>query len=246
MLPYLALGLVLALPGLIPSLALGWGVDPDVARQAHEHYVFRLFHHLDAVPIACLTPWLAIRFAGLAVLWLGLRWGFPRGQRLRRLAVVVHAALLIAVAGVGISLLKLWRPDTADTLLRFYWFRASDVALPLGVALAGTAVIARGIAATRPLAWMAWALAVGLVGIHLTDYAMLHLDGTPQFEEDYADEWMEACRWIVHSGQIPAHARFIAPRLAATFKWHTGRPEVVNWKEIPRTPAASSSGGTAW
>ena len=40
-------GLLLALPGLWPSLALDWGVDPQTARQAHEIYVFeRLPHHL--------------------------------------------------------------------------------------------------------------------------------------------------------------------------------------------------------
>ena len=38
----------------------------------------------DALPIARLTPWLTIRFAGLTVLWLVLCWALGRGGRWRR------------------------------------------------------------------------------------------------------------------------------------------------------------------
>ena len=40
-------GLLLSLPGVIPSLALDWGVDRATAQAAHQIYVFeRLPHHL--------------------------------------------------------------------------------------------------------------------------------------------------------------------------------------------------------
>ena len=45
--PALAGGLLLALPGLVPALALTWGVPAEVVREANRIYVYeRLYHHL--------------------------------------------------------------------------------------------------------------------------------------------------------------------------------------------------------
>ena len=58
-------GLLLALPGLVPSLMLDWGVDRETAPQAHEIYVFeRLPHHLI---LSGIHPEFILR--------LGLLWG---------------------------------------------------------------------------------------------------------------------------------------------------------------------------
>jgi len=65
--PGIVLGALLALPGVIPALALDWGVDPQVRCQAHQIYVFhRLPHHLlpRAFPVAGM-----ICFAGLVLVW---------------------------------------------------------------------------------------------------------------------------------------------------------------------------------
>ena len=45
------------------------------------------------------------------------------------------AGLAIALAGMALSLLDFWDRPTAAGLLRFYWFRLADVALPIGLAL---------------------------------------------------------------------------------------------------------------
>jgi hypothetical protein len=48
------------------------------------------------------------------------------------------------------------------------------------------------------------------------------------------DAWRAACLWIAQSGEIPADARFLTPKQSVTFKWYSGRAEVVNWKEAPQ------------
>ena len=68
--PYLAAGLLLALPGLIPSAALTWGAEPAVTRQAAVIYVYeRLSHHLvfHRLPTVFI-----LHHIGLWIVWLGL------------------------------------------------------------------------------------------------------------------------------------------------------------------------------
>jgi hypothetical protein len=48
---------------------------------------------------------------------------------------------------------------------------------------------------------------------------------------DYA-AWVDVCRWVAEN--TSAHALFLTPRLNHSFKWRTGRPEVVNRKDIPQ------------
>jgi hypothetical protein len=48
------------------------------------------------------------------------------------------------------------------------------------------------------------------------------------------DDWYAACKWVADSGKIPPGARFLAPRLAQTFKWYSGHSDVVNWKDVPQ------------
>jgi hypothetical protein len=49
------------------------------------------------------------------------------------------------------------------------------------------------------------------------------------------DAWVEVCNWIAKN--TPPDARFLTPRLNLSFKWRTGRPEVVNRKDIPQDAA---------
>jgi hypothetical protein len=55
-------------------------------------------------------------------------------------------------------------------------------------------------------------------------------------ELSHFDDWRDACRWIAASGRIPCDALFLTPRSCRTFKWYTGRAEVVNWKDVPQDP----------
>jgi hypothetical protein len=44
--------------------------------------------------------------------------------------------------------------------------------------------------------------------------------------------WVDVCDWI--AANTPPDALFLTPRLNQSFKWRTGRPEVVNRKDIPQ------------
>jgi len=256
MLPSLVAACALALLGLWPSLALNRGLDAATIVEGNQWYVIRLWHHLDGWTVATLTPWFAVRFGLVTVAWIVVvaLWkvcldaaatplqGVPPGTRpstgaLQPLVWTIHATLVVAAVGMGLSALRPAYPDVAEALLRFYWFRTSDVAVPLGVALLGTLLVFRGLAALRPYAWLGLAALTAAVALQAADDLRLRLDGTPQFEEDFVDEWNAACQWL-NASSIPRDAKFITPRLAQTFKWLTGRPEIVTWKEIPQNAAA--------
>ena len=135
MIPSLALGGLLSLPGLIPSLMLTWGTDPDVVQFANQIYVFqRLGHHLDP---AGFPPGFALRFIALSVAWAAMWYFGPPSSANNRLQAFVAGTLVLSLIGVIVAIVFAHHPVRAAGLLRFYWFRLSDVAVPMGVALAG-------------------------------------------------------------------------------------------------------------
>jgi hypothetical protein len=243
--PALVGGFLLSLPGLIPSLLLNWGTDAETVRLANQIYVYRrLYHHLDPAQIP--LPFI-VRFILLGMLWLLLCFRLPAGTTCggapwRQLRAFVGAAMLMALAGGAICWFSFYDPALAAGLLRFYWFRLADVAVPMGVAL-GTASLALQALRSSPI-WGRSALAVAAlvagahVGARLVNVPTL----PPAYRlshraTDFA-AWRRACDWVVHSGQIPPGAQFITPGKAQTFKWYAGRGEVANWKEIPQDAAA--------
>ena len=168
-LPGLLAGGGIALVGLIPAIQLDAGTPSEILREAHRIYVFeRLPHHLvpSSLPWTFLT-----RFGLLTLLWAlfcrprsfaddnnnavndsaaensaaedngALAW--------RRWNRFVASAVLIAFIGLAIDFGTLWGVrfggladrGLASELLRFYWLRLSDWAVPAGVALGGTAAL---------------------------------------------------------------------------------------------------------
>lgn len=232
--PGLLGALLLALPGLIPSLMLTWGVPAQILQRADEIYVFeRLYHHLDPTQF---RREFVIRFASLFAFWLILCRTAPRDEQERRLRRFVGAAMGIAAAGAAIGLSKFYHPVLAGSLLRFYWFRLADVMLPVGAALGVGVFIVRNLPSRRVLArlWLAAALLVCIA--NLGWYANRRMcPGTPRADKwvNHSD-WVDVCQWIADSEAIPARTTFLTPKLSITFKWHTARAEVANWKDIPQ------------
>lgn len=249
--PALVGGLVLALPGLAPAVALNLRVDAETARRANEIYVFeRLSHHLVAHEFE------GARIAAhvcLLALWIALAIAVRKDDGQRRLQGFVLGAVLIAAAGVLLDLTLLSRPEVAAAVLRYYWFRLADASLPLGVALAML-----GLAVKQDVlqpAWARWlsgeiltaAIILG-VGLSLgTAHYFQRLDSRPgadiqglpargdapeQTREQIQSQWQAACEWI--SRQTPEDAVFLTPRRQQTFKWHAGRSEVFCWKDVPQ------------
>ena len=258
--PALLVSLLLAMPGLIPSLALDWGKDAGSVREAHEIYVYqRLPHHLDPFRfplVENVLPFVAL--CGLSYLLWRKTADDAGTQRLGRF---VSASIAIAIVGFFIRVIGMLDSNMAASLLRFYWFRLADVAVPLGVALLGLRWVAR-----RPARILLPAVVL-LAGFHLADCAVLRLFAKPPYAERLPDleawssagrwmigqgpgptfpripradrlpdsaAWRKACDWVAQSDAIPKQARFLVPRMSQTFKWYADRGEVVVWKEVPQ------------
>ncbi len=245
--PGLIVGGLLALPGLIPVLLLDAGTDRATVRAAHKVYVYvRLGHHLAL----WMIPWQFIaRFLALTAAW-GLLWRFTCkrcDENLARLNRFVLVALGIAAAGALVTPLELVNRALAASVLRFYWYRLSDFAVPMGVALSGMAAIAV-LWRQRPVAARRWLIAVSLLaGLHLGSYMFIrpvpqpprsfrvsrHGGNFRRYCKEYM-AWRDVCDFVAQSPEIEPDALFLTDRLAQTFKWYSGRAEVGNWKDIPQ------------
>jgi len=120
-------------------------------------------------------------------------------------------------------------------VLRYYWYRLTDFAAPTAVALAATTLITAGLAERKK--WAAWGLAAALLlsGWFLAKVAWQRFaNPVPPADarmRDYA-LWVDACKWVKNN--TPPDATFLTPRWNHSFKWRTGRPEVVTRKDIPQ------------
>jgi len=238
MAPGLVGGLLLSLPALAPSLMLDRGTDAEVVRQAHEIYVYkRLAHHLV---IAKFPQPFILRFQLLAVVFgaLSLMIGDRAGEE--RLVAWATGSLAIAVVGVFLGLLGEIDPVLAAGWLRYYWFRLADAAVPIAVALLFASLVARLREARMPLGPWLGASAALVIAMHVASYGWQRSwDGQPRGDKSVRHpEWGMACEWIAHSGRVPPQARFLTPKESQTFKWRTGRGEVVTRKDIPQDAAS--------
>jgi hypothetical protein len=180
-----------------------------------------------------------LRFSGLLVAWLVLCRLTPRRGPTGALQGFVGGAIAIAIVGLAVNALTLVDPALAAGLLRFYWFRLVDVAVPLGVALLSVwwidqqrqwrPVLSKGL--------LAAVLAVAVM--HVGTLARVRcVPRVPRTVPYYYHAWRDVCGWIAASPEIPPDARFLTPRMNHTFKWYTGRSEVATWKDVPQDAAS--------
>ena len=256
----MAIGLLGALPGLIPALSLMWGVDGTVRGAAEEIYVFRrLPHHL--LPLA-FSAERVVRFVVVCSLaWVVDRWAARQSSPYRRLRPLLVASLIIAA--VGCCLYFGWggnRPFAARWM-RYYWFRWSDVAIPWGAAWGITLwvftdrqfevnlrlprLVFVGCTVLAGM-WLAWGTTWRSRGTEDAVFPAADRQGIGTLfvsgEEQWRayQSWQETCQWIDHN--LPPDAVFVTPRSQQTFKWYAHRAEVVSWKDIPQDAA----GIVAW
>ncbi|GHT40470.1 hypothetical protein FACS189443_0860 [Planctomycetales bacterium] len=131
---FYAAAFLLVLCGLVPALQLDSGTAPDIIRQAHQIYCFdRLQHHL--VPYL-FEPHLRWRFFFLTLIWIFFcRFG-RKGTRPQRLFDnFIWGTLLLYAIGWIIADGFCGSKMLSAELLRFYWFRWADVAVPMGVSV---------------------------------------------------------------------------------------------------------------
>jgi hypothetical protein len=234
--PGLIGGGLLALVGVVPALLLTWNELPDMVAKASQIYVFeRLPHHLALLSLPVEET--RSRFVRHGILLLALA---VLGMAIRRHAAIhmvrfAWGAALLAAIGLTIEIALSYEPQMAARLLRYYWHRLTDFAAPMAVALAATAFIVEAIKQRK--AWTAWLLVAAIVfpSWHLATVVSQRLTfPVPPADARMADydAWLNVCQWVAEN--TSANSLFLTPRLNHTFKWRTGRAEVVNRKDIPQ------------
>jgi hypothetical protein len=105
----------------------------------------------------------------------------------------------------------------------------------MATALYATALVADSL--DRRRRWASWLLIIALLvpSISLANRTVRRfLNPLPPADQKLRDvaAWVDACTWAAEN--TPEDALFLTPRLNLTFKWHAGRPEVANRKDLPQ------------
>jgi hypothetical protein len=123
----------------------------------------------------------------------------------------------------------------AAGVLRFYWFRLADIAVPLATSIAAIYFISQRANQSRPWTVPAWILIGLLPGSLLVAMSIARFQHPcPPSESKLANyvHWQDACNWI--RNHTPTDSIFLVPRAGQTFKWHAQRSDVANWKDVPQ------------
>jgi hypothetical protein len=129
-------------------------------------------------------------------------------------------------------------------LLRFYWFRLADVAVPLALAISTAAALADD-ATCRRLFPVPPAVIRGIASLLLAADVAAESNHWPLpgrtvvargDSKVEAAAWADICAWA--RDHLPPGTCVLTPRGAASFTWQTGLPEVVAWKNSPQDAAS--------
>ena len=251
MLPSLIAGGVLSLPGLVPTLLMSSGIPTKISLDGTWYYVFRrLQHHLVFTSFSIDVM---IRFGILSLLTFALATQFKVSKRLAGISRFALASILLVIVGIVIDLCT-GKTYNASQLLRFYWFRLADVAVPLLSSLTVISVLQNGLrlkrtsSKTEGVASPRRNLVFGFTAL-LTSVCLLALVNNSIEQKNAVSksdrqghiqtanrlkDWREICRWAKRNSN--RDQCFLAPPNHQTFKWYAHRSEVVTWKDVPQDP----------
>jgi len=249
--PALLLGGALALPGAIPALQLTQGVSPEIPAKANEIYVFeRLPHHL--APLALRPSELTkktLRFGavvlGFLALWLiGWNLTLASGQATWPSALTIlmkfaWGSLALSLFGFAWELAYWNHPLQAARLLKYYWFRLADIAVPLAVALAVGYLVSVLLERRPQLAALLLAVAISFPVWTMLDSSLeRYQNPVAPADRKLKDHvaWKEACLWARNN--TPSDAMFLVPRGSQSFEWFAHRAGLVTWKDVPQDAAS--------
>jgi hypothetical protein len=247
MLPGLITGGAIAMLGLVPTLALNWNTPPEIIEQANYIYTFvRLPHHLALLHNG--PDWLierAGRHAVVFAIWvlLTLRLWKHRPEAfhgpLGRIILFATGALTLAACGLAIEVALQNHPYIAAKLQRFYWYRLNDVTAAAVAAWLLLDWIVELLARRKPLGAVLLLATLAVVGGRMAHLAFNRVVSpvAPADRKMVNDaHWIDVCDWV-RDNTSPT-ALFLVPRESHSFKWRTGRPEIVTRKDIPQDAAS--------
>jgi hypothetical protein len=239
--PSLLLGGVLALPGILPGLLLTVSVPSEVSAEANRIYVFeRLPHHLAPLqlPREELTRRIQ-RFGLLIFAFAGLSWyrsqQETRSPALLRIQNWALMCLAVSLIGLAWEVTTLNHPDLSASLLKYYWFRLADIAVPLAVALSLGSLLQFALKNQSRVAAIVSAFSIAtacywLITTSTTRYA--ESSEIDSYAARHAYGWREACEWARE--HTSPDSLFMVPRRAYDFRWHAERPVFFTWKDVPQ------------
>jgi hypothetical protein len=270
-LPWLLLGGLIGLVGVVPAAAGIGGpdiVDKIAAPQVHVY--LRLAHHMCPRTFAFERHLAACAsLLGLAVAtYTAFRPSRAQGQDAQigdlgpncptLLLKIAWVSVAFSLTGLVIDLVgSPAQPYLVSKLLRFYWFRWSDIIVPLAWTVVfctcvqrrayssecGVQKLASG--GTALLACMSVAILLPF-SLHVlrdwngavpsADKLLVESDPRISIETDRYVDWLAACNWIREN--TPEDSLWFTPKYQQTFKWHAGRAEVVCWKDVPQDNAS--------
>ncbi len=277
-LPWLGTAAIIGLLGILPAASGLSG--PDIVEKvsaAQVHVYMRLPHHLSPQLFAWQRHVAAATSLSVLTL-LTIWWRFsanpsrhrqltdislgPGALQLRGLGLLLSCAWV----AVGFSLIGLaldWtltrsRPDLGAKLLRFYWFRWSDIAVPLACSLVfwklaapyapngdrrGPRVFSLRQHVQIALATLSLLIVAGIQFdrslkpmVPAADRLVVEAVGRNAIDTDRYVDWLAACQWIEHN--TPTDSLWFTPKYQQSFKWHAQRAEVYCWKDVPQDNAS--------
>jgi hypothetical protein len=245
----LAVGGLFAMAGLYPALVLTKGVSPELVSAAARIYSYeRLTHHL--LPSAIEAKHY-LRHGLLVGLTFAAIWRLRDDLRYRMLGLFALGTVVIAVAGLGISLLRFVEPDLVAKLLRYYWFRMTDSIVPLTFALCWpqlprlitTAlyrkrlqVVVAGVALWAVIDAFAEASRMTVRTESGKVVSAIAMNTNSANRRRVMSDWIAVCEWVDRT--LPKDEILLTPRNQQSFKWYANRAEVVNWKDVPQDAAS--------
>jgi len=245
-------GLCIGLIGFIPAWNLASSVDALIAKEANYISVhIRLSHHLlfSSFAFDRYIKFGVLCTVGLIVWWQTASIVPRRGSILVQLACL---SLGLCVVGIVLTYGLDEASNLQNRLLRFYWFRTSDVLVPLATAYAavsiGIVTVQRGVWPANLLVLLTIAMIVGPVwGFQNKRFwdpraqgdvlALPHATLSDRHQRREVTlrierHFLACCQWIrLHT---PVDAVVITPMRQQTFKWNSHRAEVVTRKDMPQ------------
>ena len=237
-----------AAAGSLPSLLANFNIEPSIVNAANAIQVKeRLAHHLLFQRFPAFHVG---RFVILVAIWLFVTRSVFISREFQRLSWFCHASLVISLIGIvlsGLCDLPDGVGESANGLLRYYWFRFSDFAIPLGLSLFAVrlfnALFDSPLRLQRIMAWFSAGL---LLLASLTSIVQENSDlraaadktilptypDSPLRTWQSYENWKKACNWIRKNTR--SDSVFLTPVRQQTFKWYAHRAEFSSWKDMPQ------------